>query len=123
MDIRPIVTPEDHRRALTLIEKLWGADAHSRDGRVLDILATLVDAYEREHLPLDAADPVDILKTHMEMTGRNQKDLAALLGSPSRASEILNRRRALTIEMAYKLHRDWGIPAEALITPYELTRA
>jgi HTH-type transcriptional regulator/antitoxin HigA len=119
MDIAPIATAEDHENALRLIETLWGASPDSADGRMLDILATLVDAYERRHFPLADVDPIEVLKTHLEMTGRTQKDLAALFGSASRASEILNRRRALTIEMVYKLHREWGIPADALVAPYE----
>lgn len=120
MDIEPVVTPADHEKALRQIERLWGARPGSPEGRLLDVLVTLVDAYERRRFPLDAADPVEIVKTHMEMTARSQADLARLLGSPSRASEVLNRRRALSIEMIRKLHRDWGIPAESLIEPYAI---
>lgn len=123
MDIAPIKTPADHERALQEIERLWGAAPGSTDAKALDVLATLVDAYENEHYPVVDGDPVDVIKIHMELTGRRQRDLAALLGSASRASELLSRRRALTIEMAHKLHREWGIPAQALIVPYEIARA
>jgi HTH-type transcriptional regulator/antitoxin HigA len=120
MDIRPIVTADDHVAALREIERLWGAKAGTPDGDALDILVTLAAAYEDKHFLMEASDPIEVITTHMEMTGRTQRDLAILFGSPSRASEVLNRRRALTMDMARKLHHEWGIPAEALIEPYEL---
>lgn len=123
MDIQPIVTAEDHEAALRMIETLWNAPEGSPDARALDVLATLVDSYEAKHFPIEAAHPVEVLKTHMAMTGRSQKDLAELFGSRSRASEVLNRRRALSMDMAYKLHRQWGIPADVLIEPYPLDAA
>jgi HTH-type transcriptional regulator/antitoxin HigA len=120
MDIRAITTPADHSRALAEIERLWGAAPGSEDGERLDLLATLVEHYERTAYPLADSDPVETIRVHMEMTGKSQRDLATLFGSASRASEVLNRRRPLTIEMAYRLNSVWGIPAEALIRPYEL---
>lgn len=120
MDIHPIVTAEDHREAVQMIQRLWDAPPGSPDGRVLEVLATLVDAYEAKTFPIEAAHPVDVLRTHMEMTGRTQGDLADLFGSRSRASEVLARKRALSMDMAHKLHSQWGIPADVLIQPYEL---
>jgi len=120
MDIRPLVTPDDHAAALHEIERLWGAETGTGDGDKLDLLATLVEHYEERHFPLGEADPVETICVHMEMTGRTQRDLAQLLGSASRASELLNRKRALTMDMAHKLHKVWKVPADALIKPYEL---
>lgn len=120
MDISPIVTDEDHQAALLEIERLWGADPQTPEGRKLDVLATLVDAYENRRFPVPAGNPIETLKLHMEMTGRTQQDLSSLLGSTSLTSELLARRHALTIEIAYKLHREWGLPAATLIEPYEL---
>lgn len=118
MDIRPITTAEGHSQALAEIERLWGAAPGSEDGDRLDLLATLVEHYEQRAFPLPDGDPVETIRIHMDMTGRTQADLASLFGSPSRASEVLNRRRALTMEMAHKLNAEWGIPAEVLLRPY-----
>lgn len=122
MTIKPIRTEEDHLRALAEIETLWGAERGTPDGDKLDVLITLVDRYEDEHYPVGSAHPIDTIKLHMEMTGRSQSDLAKLIGSASRASELLNRRRALTLDMVHKLHQEWGIPAACLVIPYELDR-
>jgi len=84
MEIRPIRNEKDHAKAVRMIEKLWGAPVGSREGDKLDVLATLVDAYESKHFPLSRLDPVDTIKVHMEMTERTQSDLAELLGSKSR---------------------------------------
>lgn len=120
MDIQPIRTDDDLSKAIAEIETLWGAERGTADGDKLDVLITLVDRYEDEHYPIGPAHPVDVLKMHMEMTGRRRADLASLIGSSSRASEVLNRRRALTLDMVHKLNRHWGIPAEYLVVPYEL---
>lgn len=100
MDISPIVTDEDHQAALLEIERLWEADPQTPEGRKLDVLATLVDAYENRRFPVPAGNPIETLKLHMEMTGRTQQDLSSLLGSTSLTAELLARRRALTIEIA-----------------------
>jgi HTH-type transcriptional regulator/antitoxin HigA len=83
-------------------------------------LAALIEAYERKHWPIDPPDPVEAIRYCMEQQGYTQADLAALLGSRSRASEILKRKRPLTLEMVRKLHREWGIPAESLLQAYDL---
>ncbi len=85
-----------------------------------DILSALIEAYEDRYYPIDAPEPVELIKAHMEMTGRSQADLAELFGSRSRASEVLNRRRALTVDMIHKLNTEWGIPADCLVQPYHL---
>lgn len=90
------------------------------EGERFDILAALIEAYEDTHYPIDAPEPVELVRSHMEMTGRTQSDLGALFGSRPRASEVLNRKRALTVDMIYKLHKEWGIPADCLVKPYHL---
>ncbi len=96
-------------------------DLGTPDADRFDVLATLIEAFEEKHYHIDAPEPVELIKTHMEMTGRTQSDLAALFGSRSRASEVLNRKRALTVDMIYKLHKEWGIPADCLVEPYHLS--
>lgn len=85
-----------------------------------DILSTLIESYEEKHYTIGTPEPVELIKAHMEMTGRSQGDLAMLLGSKSRASEVLNKKRALTVDMIHRLHREWGIPADCLVQPYHL---
>jgi len=119
MDIRPIRTDADHEAALREIEALWGSGAGTPAGDRLDVLLTLVDAYEDRRWPIPAADPVEAIQNSMEMEGRSQADLARLLGSPSRASEVLRRKRPLTLPMIWALHQEWRIPADALVQPYK----
>ncbi len=123
MDIKPVRTDRDHAEALAEIERLWDAAPGSPDADMLDVLATLVDAYESRQFPIEAPDPIDALRAHMDMAGRTQTELGALLGSRSRASEILNRRRALNVEMIHKISTSWGIPADILVQPYSLEAA
>lgn len=123
MEINPIKTDDDHREALKEIDRLWNAPKDTPEGDRLDILIVLVEAYEEKRWPMPKLDPVDTIIGHMDLTGRTQADLATLLGSRSRASEVLNRKRPLTIAMIHKLHREWKIPAELLIQPYELHAA
>ena len=123
MEIKPIVTEADYRQALSAIENLWGADPDSSDGAVLDALATLVEAYEEKEWTPGQGDPIDVIQAHMAWNEYKQSDFAQLLGSRSRASEVLNRRRALTLEMIHKLDQEWGIPASLLVRPYSLVAA
>lgn len=123
MDIRPIMTDEDCRTALREIDRLWGAEVGTPAGATLDALVTLVEAYQHKNWPAETLDPVQTLQAHMQWNDYTQADLARLLGSRSRASEILNRKRALTLEMIHKLHSQWGIPAQLLIAPYKLDAA
>ena len=119
MDIRPIRTKADHRRALKEIEGLMGARRGTPEGDRLDVLTTLVEAYEAKHYPLDLPDPVEAIKYHMEQQGLSPDDLIPFLGGRSRVHEVLNRKRALTLKMVWQLHRGLGIPAESLIRPTE----
>ena len=125
MEIRPIRNQADYEAAVGEIERLWDAVPGTDDGDKLDILATLVEKYENERWPIDTSrvDPIDMLNYLIEDGGHTQAELSELLGSRSRASEILNRRRALTVEMIHKLNTEWKIPAELLIKPYRLKAA
>lgn len=119
MEIRPIRTDEDHEAAMREIEALWGAEPDTPEGDRLDVLITLADAYEAKRWPIPVADPVEAIQNSMAMEGRSQSDLAELLGSPSRASEVLRRKRSLTLPMIWELHDKWHIPADALVQPYK----
>jgi HTH-type transcriptional regulator/antitoxin HigA len=120
MDVFPIRTDEDHARALRRIEQLWNAKPNSPEEAELDVLATLVDAYEEKRWPIEAPNPVDAIIVYMSERALTQADLAKVIGSRSRASEILNKRRHLTLEMVCALNKKWRIPAELLIKPYKL---
>ena len=120
MRLKPIRTEADYNAALEEIDRLMNATPGTPEGDQLDILATLIEAYEARHHPIDAPDPIAVLEYVMEQRGVTRADLVPLLGSRSRVSEILNRKRRLTMEMAWRLHRELGIPAEAVIKPYKL---
>jgi HTH-type transcriptional regulator/antitoxin HigA len=121
MEIRPIRTEEDYDAAVTEIGRLWGASVGTEDGDKLDILATLVDRYEKARWPIeDNTDPIELLHFAIDELGHTQAELAELLGSRSRASEVLNRKRALSIEMIRKINEAWKLPLELLIKPYTL---
>ena len=118
MDIHPIRNDDDHSTALKEIERLWGAAVGTDDGDKLDILVTLVEKYEEARWPIvDDADPIDLLNYAINELGHTQGELAELLGSRSRASEVLNRRRPLTVEMIHKISEAWKIPADLLVKP------
>jgi HTH-type transcriptional regulator/antitoxin HigA len=126
MDIRPIRTEEDHQAAVKEIEACWGAGEGTEEGDRLDVLLALVDAYEEKHWPIDIDvrfDPIDVLNHAIEEMGHSQADLAELLGSRSRASEILSRRRALTVDMIHKISKAWKISADLLVRPYRIDHA
>jgi len=115
MDIAPIKTQRDYRRALKRIENLMRAKRGTPEGDHLEILVTLVEAWERRHYPLDLPDPVEAIKYHMDQNGLKPRDLVPLIGSRNRVHEVLNRRRSLTLKMIWRLHEGLGIPAESLI--------
>ena len=115
MNIKPIKTEEDYRRALNNISTLFNAQPDTQNGDKLDILTTLVQAYEEEHYPIDFPDAVDALNYWMESRGLERKDLEGFIGTRARISEILNRKRALTLAMIRKLNEGLKIPAELLI--------
>ena len=119
MNIRPIKTEADYNWALKEIERYFEKEPEpdSADGDRFDVLAALIESYEAKRWPVESADPVEAIKARMSQTGLGQSDLANLLGSRSRASEIMRRKRPLTMEQAYKLHREWHIPADILLRP------
>lgn len=121
-NIRPIKSEADYEWALGEIEAYFENEPEvgSVDGDRFDVLATLIKAYEDRHYPIEAPDPVEAIRGYMELAGLKQVALAKLVGSPSRASEILNRKRPLTTEMVFKISRDWPIAAEVLVRPYHL---
>jgi HTH-type transcriptional regulator/antitoxin HigA len=120
MDIAPIRTKRDHRRALGEIEALMDARPGTPEGDRLDVLATLVEAWEAKHYPMDFPDPVEAIRFHMESRGLEPKDLVPYIGSRNRVYEVLNRKRPLTLKMVWRLHAELGIPAEALIKVAEV---
>ena len=123
MEIRPIKTKADHRAALKEIERLMDAKPGTPAGDRLDVLTTLVERFESQHEPIDPPNPIDALLYHMESRGLSRRDLEPFIGSRARVAEVLNRRRALTIEMIRKLHDGLGISAEVLIRPYNVRRS
>ena len=122
MSIKPIRSEADHKAAMRRIDALWGRkDRASRDE--VEVLGVLVSAYEDETVPATDVDPIDMLKFRMEQAGHTQSDLSKLLGSRSRATEILNHKRQLTLRMIRALHFKWKIPADALIKEPKPRRA
>jgi HTH-type transcriptional regulator/antitoxin HigA len=121
--VKPIRTTRDYAEAMREMERLWGARSGTAEGDRLDVLATLIDVYEGEHHPMDPPDPIEAIKFRMEQQGLTRKDLAKILGTRTRVSEVLNRRRNLSIEMIRRLHRKLGISAEVLIRPTRAKRA
>jgi len=115
MNIRPIRTKADHRDALKQIEALMTARPRTPEGDRLDVLVTLVEAWERKHEPMDLPDPVEAIKFRMEQSGLAPRDLVPMIGRLNRVYEVLSRKRPLTLTMIRRLHRELGIPAESLI--------
>jgi len=115
MDIAPIKSQRDYRRVLKEVEGLMSARRHTPEGDRLDILVTLVEAWERKHYPMDLPDPVEAIKYHMEQSGLQPFDLVPFIGSLKQVQEVLDRKRGLTLPMIRRLHEGLGIPAESLI--------
>lgn len=115
MEIKPIKTDADYRAALNEIETLMMSESDTPEGEKLDVLVTLVEAYERNYFPLDLPDPVEAIKFEMEQKGLTVKDLEPMIGKSNRVYEILNHKRSLTLKMIWRLHEQLGIPAESLI--------
>jgi len=116
-ELKPIRTEADYEKALREVERLWGAKSGTRNGDRLEVLATLIDAYEAEHYPMDPPDPVAAIKFRMEQQGLSRKDLEPLIGTRTRVAEVLNRKRNLSISMIRRLHDRLGISVEVLIRP------
>lgn len=119
MEIRPIRTQTDYQEALREIELLFDTPENTPEYDRLDILSTLVEAYEKKHFPIELPDPIEAIQYYMDTRGWSRRDLEPCLGSRARVSEVLSRKRTLTLEMIRKLNQEFGIPAEILIQPYE----
>ena len=123
MEIRPIKTEKDYKSVLKQIEQLFSAAPGTTEGDRLEVLATLVEAYEDKHYHIPMPDPVEAIVYHLESRGLTRRDLEPFIGSRARVSEILNRRRSLSLKMIRKLSTGLGIPVEVLIQPYDIDRA
>src|SRR5271170_5258489 len=123
MKIRPIRTKADYRAALKEVERLWRADPGTPAGERVEVLVTLIEAYEAKHHPIPAPDPIAAIAFMMEQKGLSRRDLEPAIGSRARVAEILNRRRALTLPMIRALSRLLDLPAEVLVQGYEVKRA
>src|SRR5205814_6475969 len=115
--VRPIRTKRDYEAALKEVERLWGAKTGTRDGDRLDVLATLIDAYETDCYPMDPPDPIEAIKFRMEQQGLTRRDLEEIIGTRTRIAEVMNRKRGLSIGMIRRLHEHLGISPEVLIRP------
>jgi len=118
MEIKPIRSNRDYEKALERLELIFEAKKNSKEGDELEILGILIDQYENEHFPIGMPDPIEAIKFRMEQMGYNQTDLANIVGLKSRASEILNKKRKLSLEMIRQLHERLRIPTDVLIQTY-----
>jgi HTH-type transcriptional regulator / antitoxin HigA len=118
MRIKPLKTESDYKEALREIERIFDAAPGTREGDRLDVLTTLVEAYEEKHFHIPLPDPIEAILYYVESRGLTRRDLERYIGSRARVSEVLNRKRSLTMEMIRNLHKGLGIPAEVLIQPY-----
>jgi HTH-type transcriptional regulator/antitoxin HigA len=118
MEIKPIKTEQDYSKALERLELIFDAKKDTPEGDELEVLGILIDRYEKENFPINFPDPIEAIKFRMEQMGYNQNDLANIVGLKSRASEILNRKRKLSLEMIRKIHEALHIPTDVLIQNY-----
>jgi HTH-type transcriptional regulator/antitoxin HigA len=118
MNIKPIKTERDYQKALKRLEVIFDSKPGTKEGDELEILGVLIEKFEDEHYAIEAADPIEAIKFRMEQMGYKQKDLTEAIGSKSHVSEILNRKRRLTIEMIRNLHEQLNIPLQSLIQAY-----
>jgi HTH-type transcriptional regulator/antitoxin HigA len=122
-ELKPIRSEADYENVLAEVARLWGARSGTPEGDRLDVLATLIDAYEAVQFPIDPPDPIDAIRFRMESMGLTRKDLEPLIGSRNRVAEVLNGKRSLSIGMIRRLHERLGISAEVLIQPTRRKRA
>ena len=122
IEVKPIKTEKDYEDALAEIERLFDAKPGTLDGDHLEILTTLVEAYENQHYAIPLPDPVEAIKYFLESRGLTRRNLELYLGNRARVSEILNRKRPLSLQMIRRLHTGLGIPADVLIQPYEMLK-
>lgn len=118
MNLKPIRTEKDYELALNRLEKIFDAKPGTKEGDELEILALIIEDYEDKHYPIDPPDPIEAIKFRMEQMNMNQSDLAVIIGHKSRASEILNKKRKLTLSMIRKLNKKLNIPTEVLVKEY-----
>lgn len=121
-DLKPIRTEADYEEALVEVERLWGSKTGSPDGDRLDVLATLIDAYEARRYPMDPPDPIEAIRFRMEQQGMTRRDLEPMIGPRNRVADVMNRRRSLSIDMIRQLHDRLGISADVLIRPSRLDK-
>ncbi|ARW10878.1 helix-turn-helix domain-containing protein [Acetobacter ascendens] len=121
-DLKPIRNEADYDAALEEVGRLWGAKSGTPDGDKLDVLATLIDAYEAKYHPIDPPDPVEAIRFRMEQQGLTRKDLEPMIGPRNRVADVLNRKRGLSIDMIRQLHDGLGISAEVLIRPSRMDK-
>jgi HTH-type transcriptional regulator/antitoxin HigA len=122
-ELKPIRSEADDEAALDEVGRLWGAKSGTPEGDRLDVLATLIDAYEAQHYPMDPPDPIEAIKFRMEQQGLSRKDLEPMIGGRGRVAEVLNRKRSLSIDMIRRLHDGLGISADVLIRPTQHDKA
>jgi HTH-type transcriptional regulator/antitoxin HigA len=122
MRIKPIRTEADHEAALREIERLWGAAEDSTEGDRLEVLATLVEAFEESQFPMDMPDPIEAIKFRLEQQGTDHKSLIGIIGNRTRVYEVLRRDRPLSLAMIRQVHKRLGIPAEVLIRPVRMRK-
>lgn len=120
MDIRPIKSDNDYNRALARLDVIFDAPVDSPEGDEAEILSMLIDNYENEYFPVESPDPIEAIKIRMEELNLKQKDLVGIIGGKSRVSEILNRKKRLTVEIIRNLTKELHLPPSLLIGPYEL---
>ncbi len=120
VNVNPVRTEQEYEAALSEIDGLMSAAAGTPEGDRLDVLVTLVEAYERRHHPIEAPNPVELIKFVMEQQGLDREDLRPMIGARNRVSEILNKKRALSLHMIRRLHADLGLPTDALVAEYQL---
>lgn len=119
MEIRPIHNEKEHRAALERLESLMDAEPGTEEGDELEVLAALIEVYEEKHYPVDPPDPIEAIRFRMDQQGLTRRDLEPYIGSSGRVSEVLNRKRPLTLPMIRRLHEGLGIPLETLIQPVD----
>ena len=122
MNIKPIKTEQDYEKALERLEIIFDSPANTNEGDEAEILSMLIDNYENEHYPIDAPDPIEAIKIRMEEMNLKQKDLVGVIGGKSRVSEILNKKKRLTVDMIRELERILHISASVLVNNYNITK-
>ncbi len=121
MELKPIKSEKDYRKGLERLEVIFDAPVDTKEGDEAEILSLLIENYENEHYPIDAPDPIEAIKIRMEELNMRQKDLVGIIGGKSRVSEILNRKKRLTVDMIRELERILQISASVLVSNYQLT--